>query len=295
MRIVILGGTGLIGHKLFQQLSKRFESVFAVIHRSKAEFQQYEIFSSSNVIENIDVSDFKVLDGVLQALQPDVIINCIGVTKRHPEANTSKLCLNLNSLLPHILADWGVRHNARVVVFSSDCIFDGRYGKYDEESLPSAVDLYGRSKFLGEVYGNNCLTLRTSFIGRELSSFTELLEWFIAQNGNTVRGYTNALYTGISTLFLSDVVSDIIENHQGLSGLYHLSGDVISKYDLLCLARDAFKLDIEIIPEDGFACHRTLIGKRFRDATGIIVPSWQEMMLDLAEDKELYDRRNKVI
>lgn len=295
MRIVILGGTGLIGHKLFQKLSQRFENVYAVIHRSKAEFKQYEIFSSPNVIENMDVSDFKALDGLLRALQPDLIINCIGVTKRHPEANAPKLCITLNSLLPHVLAEWGVRHNSRVMVFSTDCIFDGKRGGYIEESLPSAEDLYGRTKFLGEVYGSNCLTLRTSFIGRELSSFTELLEWFIAQNGKTVRGFTNALYTGISTLFLSEVVSNIIERHQGLSGLYHLSGDAISKYDLLCLARDAFKLDVEVVPEGGFTCHRTLIGKRFRDATGIMIPSWQEMMLHLAEDKELYDRRNNVI
>jgi len=289
MRIVILGGTGLIGHKLFHKLSQRFDNVYSLIHRAKAEFTHYGIFSGANTIELVDASDFRVLDGILLALQPEVIINCIGVTKRHPDAKNPKSCLILNSLLSHVLAEWGVRHNARVIVFSTDCIFDGKLGNYTEESLPSAEDLYGRTKFLGEVCGSNCLTLRTSFIGRELSAFTELLEWFIAQNNKTVQGFTNALYTGVSTLFLSNIVADLIEKHKNLSGLYHLSGESISKYDLLCLARDAFNLNIEVIPDDSFVCHRTLLGDRFRKVTGITVPSWQDMMSQLALDRELYD------
>lgn len=291
MKIVILGGTGMIGHKLWHNLSKRFDDVYTIIHRSKKEFEKYGIYNNDRVIDSIDVRDFKLLDGLLLGLRPQVIINCIGITKRHPDANNPVPCLMLNALLSHMLAEWGKAHAAKVIVFGTDCVFSGKEGNYVEESLPSAEDLYGRTKYLGEVKDTNCLTLRTSFIGRELTSFTELLEWFLAQDGKTIKGFRKALYTGISTICLSRVVGDLIEYHQNLSGLYHLSGETISKYDLLCLARDAFKLNVEIIPEDNFVCSRTLLGDRFRKATGIRMPSWKEMMAEIASDNHLYSKR----
>ncbi len=288
MRILILGGTGMIGHKLWHALPKRFQDVYTVIHREKSGFSA-ALYDNERVIESFDVSDFHLLDGLLRGIRPDVILNCIGITKRHPEANDSTSCLTLNSLLPHRLARWGLSHKARIFQFSTDCIFNGKTAHpYTEESLPSAEDLYGRTKYMGEIYGENCLTLRTSFIGRELVSRTELLEWLLAQNGKTIKGYRNALYTGVSTLFLARVVGDLIEFHPALSGLYHLSGAAISKYELLCLARDAFSLDIEIVPEDSFVCNRSLAGGRFRAETGIEAPPWPEMMREIAADAEIY-------
>jgi dTDP-4-dehydrorhamnose reductase len=289
MRILILGGTGMIGHKLWQNLSRRFDNVYTTIHRSKAECEGFgRLFISDHVIDSLDVSNFELLKGVLTGLRPDVILNCIGITKRHPEANNAIPCLILNSLLPHKLAGWGLTHGARVFQFSTDCVFDGKTGNYVEESLPSAEDMYGRTKYLGDIHGQNCLTIRTSFIGRELTSFTELLEWFLAQDGKTVKGFRKAMYSGVSTIFLSRVVGDLIEYHPNLSGLYHIASDVISKYDLLCLARDEFHLNIEVEPDDSFVCNRTLIGDRFKKATGIEVPSWPEMMHELAIDNKIY-------
>jgi dTDP-4-dehydrorhamnose reductase len=293
MKIVILGGTGMIGHKLWHNLSKRFDDVYTIIHRAKKEFESYGIYNGDKVIDSIDVRDFKLLDGILLGLRPHVIINCIGITKRNPDSNNAISCLILNALLSHMLAEWGKVHGARVIVFGTDCVFNGKEGNYVEESLPSAEDLYGRTKYLGEIRERNCLTLRTSFIGRELTSFTELLEWFLAQDGKTIKGFRKALYTGVSTIYLSRVVGDLIEYHQNLSGLYHLSGEIISKYDLLCLARDAFKVNIEIIPDDSFICSRTLIGERFKKAIGVTVPSWREMMPEIASDNQLYSHRTK--
>lgn len=277
----------MIGHKLWQTLSKRFGNVYTTIHRKKKEFEKYGLYEGGRVIESVDVSDFKFLEGLLAGLRPDIILNCIGITKRHPAANNAIQCLTLNSFLPHKLAEWAIAHGARVFQFSTDCVFNGKSGNYVEESLPTAEDMYGRTKYLGEIKGENCLTLRTSFIGRELTAFTELLEWFLAQEGKTIRGFRRALYTGVSTIFLSRVVGDLIEYHPKLSGLYHLAGEIISKYDLLCLARDAFRLNVEIVPDENFVCMRTLIGNRFKEATGIKIPSWPEMMDELANDLEI--------
>lgn len=288
VRILIIGATGMIGHKLWQKLSKRFPNVYALIHRHKGIFANTGLFDSERVIDSVDAEDFNFLDGVLSGIQPKVILNCTGITKRNPESKNPTRCITLNSLLPHKLAEWGGKHGARIFQFSTDCIFDGKKGNYVEESRPSAEDLYGRTKFLGELHGANCLTLRTSFVGRELTCFTELLEWFLSQRGKKIKGFRNALYTGVSTLFLSRVAGDLIEFHPHLSGLYHLAGQTISKYDLLCLARDAFGADVEIIPDDTFFCDRRLIGDRFVTATRIQIPSWVEMMHEIASDDEVY-------
>lgn len=278
----------MIGHKLWHKLSRRFDEVYTVIHGKKEAFSDTGLLDGDRVIESIDAEDFKLLDGLLQGIRPQVILNCIGITKRHPQSTNAIRCLTLNSLLPHKLAEWGLKYGARVFQFSTDCVFDGKKGGYSEESPPSAEDLYGRTKALGDLHGENCITLRTSFIGRELTSFTELLEWFLAQKGKTVKGYRNALYSGVTTLFLSQVVGDLIEFHPRLYGLYHLAGPIISKFDLLCLARDAFDLDIEVVPDRAFVCDRTLIGARLTAATGIVEPSWPEMMHNLSMDSELY-------
>ncbi len=290
MKILILGASGMIGHKLWHKLSLRFDDVYAVIHRKREHFSRTGLLNSDRVFDCINVEHFHFLDELMKDLCPQVILNCIGITKRHPESDDPIRCLTLNSLLPHRLAKWGERNGARIFQFSTDCVFDGKTGSYTDVSPPSAIDLYGRTKALGEIHGKNALTLRTSAIGRELTSFTELLEWFLAQRGKTVKGFCNAMYTGVTTLFLSTVVGDIIEFHPSLNGIYQLAGPVISKFDLLCLARDVFDLDIEVIPDKEFVCNRTLIGSRFESATGIVAPSWAEMMHELFIDGDVYNR-----
>jgi len=285
MRILILGGSGLIGHKLFQELSKRFDEVFTVIHSSKDNYKQYGLFESDKVIENIDVKDFSKLEGVLCAVNPDVILNCVGITKRRKEINDPILALSINSIFPHKLADWAKLFKKRVIHFSTDCVFDGKIGNYTEESLTTAEDNYGRTKAFGEIKYDHTLTIRSSFIGRELTQFSELLEWFLAQEGKTIKGFHKAMYSGVSTIFMSKVVGDIIEFHPDLSGLYQLSvEDPISKYDLLCIARDAFNINVEIIQDDDFVITPTLNGEKLKRIIGYSAPSWKEMMNELASE-----------
>ncbi|MGH9647425.1 MAG: sugar nucleotide-binding protein, partial [Bryobacteraceae bacterium] len=180
--------------------------------------------------------------------------------------------------------EWG----GRVIHFSTDCVFSGHRGEYREDDLPDAEDLYGRSKFLGEVAAPNALTLRTSIIGRELAEFRSLLEWFLAQRGKRVRGYQKALYSGVTTNYLAGLVARLIESHPGLHGLYQVAAHPISKYDLLCLIRQVFGLDIEIQPVEGEVSDRTMLGDRFLAATGYRCPGWPELIDEIYKDPTPY-------
>jgi dTDP-4-dehydrorhamnose reductase len=179
--------------------------------------------------------------------------------------------------------------DARLIHFSTDCVFSGAEGAYTEDDPSDAQDMYGRTKFLGEVGGPAALTLRTSIIGRELTRRSSLLEWFLDQDGQKVKGYRRALYAGLTTNRMSHLVGDLIEHHPDLTGLFHVAGPWISKYDLLIQVRDAFGLSIEIDPDDEVAIDRTLDGSRFEAATGFCPPTWREMVTELANDPTPYE------
>ncbi len=292
-RILILGASGLIGHKLFEKLTERFGDVYGVLHRDSSVFAECDLFDSEKVIDNVDVRDFEKLIGMLHVVNPDIVLNCVGITRRRPEVNDPIQAINVNSLFPHRLANWAQQNDKRVIHFSTDCVFDGSMGDYTEESPTTGPDEYGRTKALGEIRYDHTLTIRSSFIGRELDFYSELLEWLLSQDGKTIKGFTNALYTGVSTIYMSQIVGDIIESHPDISGLHQLSTPTpISKYDLLCLARDAFGLDIEIIPDDGFVIKPTLDGSLLREKMQIKVPSWSDMMAGLAAET-LYEKRTR--
>lgn len=288
MRILILGVSGLIGHKIFQELSTSFE-VFGTLHKSKKLYGNLPLFSEQNVIENINVSEFEILKGVLYAVNPDFILNCVGITKRKTEINNTFEVLTINSVFPHQLANWAKINQKRVIHFSTDCVFDGKIGNYRETSLTTAEDVYGRTKALGEINYKHTLTIRSSFIGQELFGKTELLEWFLAQNGKQIRGFTNTLYSGVSTTFMARIVKNIISNFPNLSGLYHLATDKpISKYELLCLAKEAFNVNVDIIPEDEHVHLPTLDASKLKRKINLIVPGWKEMMNELGSNKGFY-------
>lgn len=288
MRILILGVSGLIGHKLLQELSENFE-VFGTLHKTKLHYGNLSLFSSKNIIECVDVANFEILKGVFFAVNPDVILNCVGITKRKIDENNPLEVLTVNSVFPHQLANWAKTNKKRIIHFSTDCVFDGKVGNYNESSLTTADDIYGRTKALGEINYNHTLTIRSSFIGQELFDKTELLDWFLAQNGKQIKGFTNTFYSGVSTIFMANVVANIILNYPNLSGLYQLAPDKpISKYDLLCLAKEAFDVNVEIIPESEHVHLPTLDASKLKREISIEVPSWNEMMKELASNKSFY-------
>lgn len=289
MKLVILGCSGLIGHKLFQVLGARFERVTGVLHGDRKRFESYKIFSPENTIENLKVEDTQSVFDVLEELEPDVILNCAGITRRREEISDLIRAISVNALFPHLLARWAKDNGVRVLHFSTDCVFDGKLGNYSEESPTTPEDFYGHTKALGEIRYDHSLTIRSSFVGQELAVHSELLDWFLQQKGKKIGGFTNAMYSGISTTQMARVVGDIIEFHPELNGLYNLAmPQPISKYDLLCLARDAYELDVEVTQNPSLVTNPTLDGSKLRNAIQLELPDWKEMMVELAAQRGMY-------
>lgn len=291
MRVLILGGEGMLGHKVFQVLDRRFEclATFQDAAGLWTRYPMYESVDRNRTLGGVDALKFDTVVRAFSRVRPDVVINCIGIVKQLKEAKDPVISIALNSLFPHQLADLCEAAGARLIHMSTDCVFSGRKGRYTEADMPDPEDLYGRTKLLGEVDRPGCLTIRTSILGRDFVKESALLEWFLGQRGKRVRGYTRAIYTGFPTQVLARIMGDLIADYPDLSGLYHVASSPISKYDLLVGIRDAMGLDIEIEPDQDFFCDRSLDASRFLAATGYSFPTWDDMIAELASDKTPYD------
>lgn len=291
MKILVLGGEGMLGHKIYQVLAPRFET-WVTFRGQPANGHGLPVYADARpetLIGGVDALDFDGVTRALHRVRPDAVVNCIGIVKQLREAHDPILSLTVNALLPHRLAKVCGTLGARLVHVSTDCVFSGRKGMYVEADQPDADDLYGRSKLLGEVAGPGCLTLRTSIFGRDFLKDSALLEWFLSNRGGRVTGYRRAVFSGFPTRSFARIVGDVIERHPDLSGLYHLASPPISKLDLLTRIREALRLDVGIDASDGPACDRSLDGTRFLEATGCHIPGWDELIADLAADRTPYD------
>lgn len=292
MRILILGGSGMLGHRLWMNLRKDHE-VWVTVRSNGIEFPDVPEFPKEYVRPMVDALYFDQVIRAFASIQPDLVINCIGLIKQQGHlARDPLFSISLNAMFPHRLSMICRTAKIRLIHISTDCVFSGRKGNYVETDQSDAEDLYGRTKFLGEVTYPHCVTLRTSIIGRELKSCLGLIEWFLAQTG-TIHGFVNAIYSGFTTDEISRVIENCVIPNPSLSGLYHLSSDPISKYDLLKLANSAFHKDLEILPETDFFCDRSLNSARFREQTGYTPPSWSEMIAEMAENSSFYDKLEK--
>jgi dTDP-4-dehydrorhamnose reductase len=281
MKALILGGSGMLGHQLYAVLSDRFETfvTFRNIHASLG-----NLFDRQRIINGVSAEDFDSVVQALAKIRPDVVINCIGVVKQQGAAKDPVACLSINALFPHRLARLCQAAGARLIHVSTDCVFSGKKGNYTESDFPDADDLYGRSKLLGEVQGPGCLTLRTSIIGRELQTKQGLIEWFLSNTGKTVAGYRKAIFSGLTTTVLSELIGQLMSDFPRLDGLWHVAAEPINKFDLLTQVRDTFGVAIEIRPDEQFFCDRSLCDLRFRHATGWMPPSWPDMIRGLRGD-----------
>jgi len=291
MRVLVLGGDGMLGHKVYQVLSVAHEvsATFLEGRGAWTTFPTYERAPGERLLGGVDALDFHDVVRALARTRPEVVVNCIGIIKQLEEANDPVLTLTLNALFPHRLADLCQASGARLVHMSTDCVFSGRKGMYSENDLTDAEDLYGRSKALGELDRPGCLTIRTSIIGRDFLKQSALLEWFLAQRGGTVKGYRNAVFSGLTTQALARVMGDVIDHHPGLHGICQVASEPITKLDLLNRIRDAMGLDIAIEPFDDPPCDRSLDPARFVALTGYRIPTWDEMVAELAADPTPYD------
>ncbi len=293
MRVLILGAAGMLGHTLWQAYHQRFDT-WGAVRSSFQEYADYGLFDPERLVGGVDAADFDTIVRTLAMVQPDVVINGIGIIKQLPTAQDPIVSLSINALFPHRLANLCRAAGVRLIHISTDCVFSGRKGMYTEEDISDAEDLYGRTKFLGEVGAPGCLTLRTSIIGRELRTTSGLVEWFLSNRGGSVRGYTEAIYSGFTTLALANIMADILEQYPDLSGVYQVSSAPINKYDLLCLIRNTYDLPIEIEAYAGVQIDRSLDSSRLHKLTGFTPPAWSDMIRDMAADKTPYEQwRNR--
>ena len=276
-KILILGASGMLGNTLLRYFSMKSEfQVFATIRGDQEAFnigdkKKYQLFT------NIDASNHNNLVKVFNEAHPHVVVNCVGIIKQLPESCDPVLSIALNSLLPHRLAQLCASKSSRLVHISTDCVFSGDGGGYIESDVPDALDLYGRSKLLGEVDYPHAITLRTSLIGHELSGTHSLVNWFLAQEGR-VRGFTRAIFSGLPTIEFAQVIETHVLPNPELNGLYHLSVDPISKYDLLKVVRDVYGKHIDIEADDSVVLDRSLDSRRFRQATQFSPKPWPELI-----------------
>ena len=292
MRVLILGGTGMLGHKAVQVFSRQFDT-WCTIRNGYESVERFDIFDRDRVIEHVDARDFHSIRKAVDIANPDVIVNCIGIIKQRSTSKDVVHTLTVNSILPHLLAELSSEFGFRLVTISTDCVFSGIRGNYAESDTPDATDLYGRSKQYGEVTGSKCLTLRTSIIGRELQSSRGLIEWFLSQESK-VKGYANAFFSGFPTVILAELIAKIVQDHPSLEGLYHISSDPISKYELLSLVKKTLGLPVEIEMETDFRIDRSLDSSRFRLMTGFVPLAWPEMVAKMLSDPTPYDEWEKV-
>lgn len=288
MAVLVLGATGMLGHKLMQVLSRRTE-VVGTVRGSASALAAHPVVGGFTLLGGVAAEDFDSVVRAVATVRPAAVVNGIGVIKQLPSAKDPLPSIGINALFPHRLAQLCRAAGARLVHLGTDCVFSGRKGAYTEDDPSDAEDLYGRTKHLGEVTGEGCLTLRTSIIGRELGRRSGLLEWFLAQRGKRASGYAHAIYSGLTTHALAGVIADVLERHPRLSGLWHVASDPISKFDLLQLVNREFALGVTLERDETFRCDRSLDGSRFREATGFRAPAWPDLVAQLAADPTPYD------
>lgn len=276
-RVLILGANGMLGHVVLRSIAEKGEhEVFGSV-RTKDAKNLLPPDLTNTVIVAGDIEDQDVLISLFCDIRPDVVINCIGIVKQLVTASDPLAVLPVNALLPHRIARLCKISGSRLIHVSTDCVFSGRRGRYTEEDMPDAEDLYGRSKLLGEVSSCGAITLRTSIIGHQLGSSHGLIGWFLAQK-EQCHGYSRAIFSGLPTTELARVIRDVVIPRTDLSGLYHVASEPISKLALLELVADVFGKRIKIIPDENLVIDRSLVADRFRAATGYVPPTWPELV-----------------
>ncbi len=277
MKVLVLGASGMIGSALFRVLEERTDwQVWGTLRSSDAR-KYFSSCQAGRLIGGIVAENQDALKRVFGTIHPDVVVNCIGLTKHHREADNALLAISLNALLPHRLADLCDDAAARLIHISTDCVFSGTKGNYSESDTPNAIDLYGRSKCLGEVDYPHAVTLRTSTIGHELNSQYGLLEWFLAQ-GSSCKGFPRAIFSGLPNGEFARVVRDYVIPRSDLRGIYHVGAQAIDKYSLLLEIASVYGKQIDIRRDEEFVINRSLNCGRFRQATGYVAAAWPDLI-----------------
>jgi len=287
MKVLVLGATGMLGHKLVQNLSRSF-STYGTIRSSPETFADHPAFKLATLIGGVDAYDMNCVKKVINSTKPDFVINSIGIVKQLTEALDPIKSITINSLFPHQLAGICQQKNIRLIHVSTDCVFSGNRGNYSENDPSDADDLYGKTKYLGEVACPACLTIRTSIIGRELNTAHGLIDWFLSQEGKTISGYQKAIFSGLTTIALSEIIGHIISDYPELNGVLQVASNPISKFDLLNLVKKIYCMNIIIERDIAVINDRSLNADKFRKKTNIKIPSWEYMIKEMYRDPTPY-------
>lgn len=278
MRVLVLGVTGMLGSAVFRIFSSDSSYEAWGTIRDSIHLRHFPESRRAHLLVGVDVLDQDALMAVFTRVQPEVVINCVGLIKQLSDVKNPLTALPINAMLPHRLARLCELGGARLIHVSTDCVFSGRKGLYLESDLSDAEDLYGKSKYIGELHElPHAITLRTSIIGHELNSNHALVDWFLSQEGG-VKGFTKAIFSGLPTVELARVMKDFVIAHPQLNGLYHVAAEPIDKFRLLSLVAAQYGKSIEIRPDDALVIDRSLNGARFREATGYVAPDWPELV-----------------
>jgi dTDP-4-dehydrorhamnose reductase len=277
IRVLVLGASGMLGNAIFRFFSCSRGHAATGTVRSSSALNLLPEELRGQIASGVEIYDLDGLMRLFERVKPDVVINCVGLVKQLPGAEDLLTAIPMNALLPHRLLAMCKVAGARLIHISTDCVFDGARGMYRESDFADATDLYGRSKYLGELHDPQAVTLRTSIIGPELGSAHGLVSWFLAQRGR-VKGFTRAIFSGLPTVELARVIRDFVIPAADLSGLYHVSSAPISKYDLLRGVAREYGHSIEIVADGELVIDRSLDSSRFRERTGYVAPAWQEML-----------------
>ena len=279
MKLLILGAGGMLGHVLFSEL-KKYHQVWGTVRTNP---WSPEIFEGYNITSQ--KADLEKLESLVAKLRPDVVINCIGIIKQLKESKDSVASIEVNSLVPHLISRISKNQKSKFIHFSTDCVFEGAKGNYRESDVADARDLYGLTKYMGEVADPHCFTFRTSIIGHELNSNLSLIDWFLAQK-DKCSGYHKAIYTGFPTVEIAKVLDEKILPalvKGDIFGVYQLSSEPINKLELLKLVSQIYGKRIEITPSEKIIVDRSLNSDLFRAKLHFEPRTWPEMILSMYE------------
>lgn len=290
MKVLVIGATGMLGYSLFSNLGEVDGlDVYGTV-RSLNNKEKFFAQTSNKLITGVEVNDLNTVEAAIKEVQPDIVLNCIGLIKQHEIAKQNIDAITINALLPHQLARLCDQFNAKLIHFSTDCVFAGDKGQYLESDLPDAQDLYGKSKCLGEVNYAPHLTLRTSIIGHELSSSVSLIDWFLSESGS-VKGFSKAKFSGLPTCVIARILAEKILPNKSLSGLYHFSVASIDKLTLLNKVKSIYQKEIEIIESQDLSIDRSLNSQRLINAVNLDIPDWDSLIEEMHRD---YKKRYEV-
>ena len=270
----------MLGSILFKYLYLKTDiNTFGVLRNRRNLINDLNMYKNKNIYET-NLTDSYELKELINLVRPEIVINCVGIVKQHPNSNDPIISISLNSLFPHKLNKICEFAGSKLIQISTDCVFSGKKGLYDEKDLPDPVDIYGKSKLLGEVNSGSALTLRTSYIGKELNTQRGLLSWFLSQKGR-IKGYSKAIYSGLTTLEIARVIYEFVIPNQDLKGTYHLSSEPIDKFSLLNLIKNEYKKNLIIDKDIKYSIDRSLNSSKFRIETGYQPLGWEKAIKEM--------------